>query len=279
LFISIITYEIRWIIHPRVAVNQAGYLNGLHHLEFVVHDGRWNVPLLSGVLALITLSIVVALRLEASERIASTATLVVTLMFVAWAVFAAIAPWASDAAFSPFSQFQARGQALIVGTALAAVAVGTLLQKTPAQIWLRPTTLVVIAALACAQFSWDIAATQRWRAFIADTRARLAESNGLISWERALALGDDSKNQKWRAIAKDFGWTLPSLSVVLQSGTVHSIIAAPKGTSWQPLDPSNLNGLPRIRGVDFTPYVQTMTVRQSSKQSALHRRRCVARNA
>jgi hypothetical protein len=212
-------------------------------------------------MALITISIVVALRLEASERIASTGTFVATLMFVVWAVFAAIAPWAGDTAFSPFSPFQARGQALTVGSALAAVAVLTLLRRTAAQIWLRPTTLVVIAALACAQFSWDLAATQQWRAFIADMRARLDESNGLISWEQALALGDADKNRLWQAM--DFAFTMPSLSVVLQSGTVRSIIAAPKGTRWQPFDPSNLDELPRIRGVDYTPYIHTMTARQS----------------
>ena len=264
LFISIITYEIRWIIHPFDAVDRAEYINSLYQLAFVVYDGRWNVPLLTGAVALITLSVVVALRLQATERIVSTGTLVATLMFAGWAVFAVIAPWTSDAAFSPYPQLVARNQALFVGSALAAAAVLTLQQKTPAQIWLRPTTLVVIAALACAQFSWDLAATQRWRVFIADVRARLAESDGLISWQQALALGDDHKNRTWRAMGMGLGWRMPSLSVVLQSGTpVRSMIAAPKGTRWQPFDPANLDTLPRIRGVDYTPYVHTMTVRQS----------------
>jgi hypothetical protein len=82
--------------------------------------------------------------------------------------------------------------------------------------------------------------------------------------EQTLALGDDHKNQTGRAMGNGLGWRLPSLSLVLQSGTpVRSIIAAPKETPWQPFDPSNLDELPRIRGVDYTPYVHTMTVRQS----------------
>jgi hypothetical protein len=35
---------------------------------------------------------------------------------------------------------------------------------------------------------------------------------------------------------------------------VHSLIAAPIGASWQPFDSSNLDKLPRIRGVDYTVY-------------------------
>ena len=114
----------------------------------------------------------------------------------------------------------------------------------------------MIAALAGAQFSWDLAATQQWRVYTADVRNRLAAADGLISWERALALGDPNKNEMWRVMGS--GWTMPSLSIVLQSGSsVRSIIAAPEG-SWKPFDPSNLSNLPRIRGVDYSPYVRTM---------------------
>jgi len=114
----------------------------------------------------------------------------------------------------------------------------------------------VIAALAGAQFSWDLAATQQWRVYTADVRNRLAAADGLISWERALALGDPNKNEMWRVMGS--GWTMPSLSIVLQSGSsVRSMIAAPAG-SWQPFDPSNLSNLPRIRGVDYSPYVRAM---------------------
>ena len=61
-----------------------------------------------------------------------------------------------------------------------------------------------------------------------------------------------------------FGWTMPGFSVVLQSDTpVRSLIAAPKGMSFQPFDPSNMDKLPQIRGVDYTAYVHTMKVRQS----------------
>src|SRR5262249_2715715 len=130
----------------------------------------------------------------------------------------------------------------------------------PQQIWSRPTTLIVIATLACAQLSWDLAATDRWWLYIADVRSRLARSEGLISWEHALALGDADKNRLWQTMG--FGWTMPSLSIVLQSGTpVRSLIAAPKGTSWQPFDPSNVDKLPRVGGVDFTAYVHTMKLR------------------
>ena len=254
LFGSIIAYEICWIIRPFNAVDRDGYITRLLHLAFVVRDGRWNVPLLTGAMALITLGALLVLRLKALERIANAGTLVTTLIFIAWALFAAVIPWASTAAFAPYPQYQARNQALFVGSALAAAAVVALQKRVVPQIWPRPATLVVIATLACAQFSWDVAATQRWRAYIADVRDRLAAADGLISWEQALALGDADKNEIWRAMG--FGWTMPSLSVVLRSPSVRSIIAAPEGTHWQPFDPSNSTDLPRIRGVDYSPYVR-----------------------
>jgi len=254
LFVSVVAYEIRWIFYPLNLVDRDGYITRLLQLAFVVRDGRWNIPLLTGAMALITLATVAVLRLKATERIARAGTVVATLIFVAWALFAAAIPWLSDATFAPFPQYQARNQALFVGSALAVAAVVALQKRNPPQLWLGPTTLIAIAALACAQFSWDLAATQRWRAYIADVRDRLAAADGLISWEQALALGDADKNEIWRAMG--FGWTMPSLSVVLRSPSVRSIIAAPEGTHWQPFDPSNSTDLPRIRGVDYSPYVR-----------------------
>ena len=261
MFLCIIAYETRWIIHPIDVVDRDGYIVGLRQLAFVVAGDRWNLPLLTGAIALIVLAIVAVLRLESTSRIAYAGTLVATLIFTAWASFAAIIPWVSDATFSPFPQYMARNQALFIGSALAAVAVVAFHQKIPARIWLRPTSLVVIAALACAQLSWDLAATHHWRVYMADVRSRLARSEGLISWEQVMALGDADKNRLWQAMG--FGWTMPSFSVVLQSGApVRSLIAAPKGTSWQPFDPSNVDNLPRIRGVDYTAYVDAMKAGQ-----------------
>jgi hypothetical protein len=257
LFVLIIANEIRWIIHPLNAFDRDGYITGLLQLSFVVRDGRWNLPLLTGAIGLIALAAIAMLRLESTKRIASGGTLAATLIFIIWAMCAAALPWLSDATFSPLPQMAARNQAVFVGSALAAAAAVTLDKKIPPQFWLRPATLVVIAALACAQLSWDAAATKQWRAYIADVRGRLAAADGLIGWERALALGDPDKNKMWRVMGS--GWTMPSLSVVLQSGSsVRSMIAAPKGTFWQPFDPSNLSHLPRIRGVDYSAYIRAM---------------------
>jgi hypothetical protein len=260
LFVLIIAYEIYWIIRPFNATNRDRYVFTLLNLSFVVQDGRWNLPLLTGLIALVFLAAMMV-RPESEERLASGATLPTTLMFIFWAVAAALVPWASDATFSPYPQLVARNHALFVGSILAAGAVITFEKKIPERMWLAPATLVVIAALACAQFSWDVAATQRWRAYMTDVRGRLAASDGLISWEQAFGSGDAGKSEVWRAMG--FGWTMPSLSLVLQSGSpVHSIIAAPEGTRWQPFDPANLDDLPRIRGVDYTPYLRAMPERK-----------------
>jgi hypothetical protein len=256
-FVSIIAYEIRWIIHPLNAVDRAGYLDGLRRLEFANYNGRWNLPLVTGAVGLMSVAAIAALQLWTTRRIARPGTRVVTLIFVALTLVAAVAAWSSDASFSPFSQYQARNQAMFVGSGLGAASVMALQERIPHRIWLQPATLVVIAALAFAQFSWELAATERWRGYIADVRARLAAPTGLIGWEQNLASGDPEKNQMWRLMR--FGWTMPSLSVILQSGSpVRSMIAAPNGSSWQPFDPSNLDKLPRIRGVDYAPYIRAI---------------------
>jgi hypothetical protein len=233
----------------------------MRRLAFIDVGGQWNLPLLTGALALVLLVATTVVQLTSAKRIASVATRVAMFIFIGWALFAAAIPWASDATFSPYPQFMARNQALFVGSILAAAAVITFEKKIPPRMWLTPATLVVIAALACAQFSWDLAATHHWRAYMTDVRDRLAASDGLISWERAFGSGDAGKNEIWRAMG--FGWTMPSLSLILQAGSpVHSLIAAPEGTRWQPFDPANLNDLPRIRGVDYTLYLRAMSERR-----------------
>jgi hypothetical protein len=257
LFASIIAYEIRWIIFPLNVVDRAAYFAGLRRLAFVMQDGRWNLPLVTGTMGLTILAAIAALRLQAKGRIAIIDARVAALIFICWALIAVVAAWVTDAAFSPFSQYQARNQAVFVGGILAAAAAWALYRRIPQQIWLQPATVAVIAALSLAQFSWDLAATERWRGYIADVRSRLASSTGLIGWEQNLASGDPTKNELWRLMG--FGWAMPSLSVILQSGSpVRSMIAAPIGSPWQPFDPSNPDKLPKIRGVDYAPYVRAM---------------------
>jgi len=160
---------------------------------------------------LIALAAMLVLRLWGTNRIANFGAQVAALMYC-------LGPFRCHYAVGErcdvltFPAIWGAQPSLIPGPALAAAAVVAFQHKTP-QIWLRPTTLVVVTALACAQLSWDLAATHRWRVYIADVRSRLARSEGLISWEQALALGDRDENRAWQAM--DFGWTMSSLSVDL----------------------------------------------------------------
>jgi hypothetical protein len=121
---------------------------------------------------------------------------------------------------------------------------------------MQPATIVVVVGLCIAQFSWDVAATTRWRDYVADFKARLANSKGLIGWDRALASGDPIRDREWRLMST--GWVMPTLSIILQSGgPIRSLIATEAVDPW-PFDPSVPENLPKVRGVDYTPYVQTM---------------------
>jgi len=149
-----------------------------------VDDGRWNLPLITVVIAVATLLIISALQLKAAKGVAAAGTLAITLIFISRAIFGGITVWVSDATFSPLAQYHARNQALFIGSTLGVAAVLALRERIPWSIWLRPPTFIVVVALALAQFSWDLAARERWRTYLADVRARLAASDGLISWDR-----------------------------------------------------------------------------------------------
>lgn len=106
---------------------------------------------------MIALAAMLVLRLWGTNRIANFGAQVAALMYC-------LGPFRCHYAVGErcdvltFPAIWGAQPSLIPGPALAAAAVVAFQHKTP-QIWLLPTTLVVIAALACAQLSWDLAAT------------------------------------------------------------------------------------------------------------------------
>jgi hypothetical protein len=106
----------------------------------------------------------------------------------------------------------------------------------------------------------DVAATERWNAFVADLRIRLTNSHGLIPWATTLHTGDSQADRNWQLL--QVGWVVPYFSVVYApEGIVRAIINAPPETPQLPFNPAEINDLPTLKGIDYAPYVRSVIER------------------
>jgi hypothetical protein len=254
LILSIIAYEIRWFIYPYRPDELSSYLENLTAGFFVAGYGRVNLPAVTGALALVAISSVVILQIFKPAEVAARGSLPVVIVFACWALLAALCAWFVDAAFAPYLQFQARYHPVFVSALLALAAIAANHWQSLEHAITRPPVLIVTLALCFAQILWDVAATTRWRSYLDDFRARLANSTGLIPWEQTLDTGDPVKDREWRLLA----WQMPAMSLIFADGMrIRSIIANPVG-HWQPFDLSNPDALPKLRGVDYGPYREAL---------------------
>jgi hypothetical protein len=128
----------------------------------------------------------------------------------------------------------------------------------PERIWLRPATFVIITVLAMAQATADVAATLRWRAYVADLQSRLTTTTGLIRWEDSLDTGDREKDTNWRLMSIE--WVIPLVCIVFaKNGLVTTMIDPRPEMTFRPVDPDKPDRLPVLRGIDFSPYRAALT--------------------
>jgi len=255
--ILITAYELRWILLPQFPEERAAYLSSLFRFVFLISDGRPNLPLVTGILALVALAAVATMNLGASGK-AATWPRTAALVFAAYALIAIALAWYSDFGFTPNAQLHARNQAVFVSAVLAILATVSTYRQVSAATWMNGPTLIIVATLSAAQIVWDIAATNRWRSYVDDLKARLANSVGLIYYEQSFYTGDAAKDINWRLMTA--GYAMPTLSIALNTGgPIASLVTAPKNTAWQAFDPSKPDQLPKIRGVDYVPYAEAIT--------------------
>ena len=253
LFAAILAYQIRWIIYPRFPTDRAEILQGLMQFQFLYVDGRLNLPLVTGTVALLALAAVFFVHTTLPPGKAASAARAIALFFALFALAAIAAAILVDESFSPLAQLQARYQPVFTAAALGMAAVVLLGLRLPDRLWMQPATIFIVIALCAAQTTADLAATRRWHAFVVDLQSRLATGRGLISWEKMRHTGNERADTNWRLMAVE--WVIPVTSIVYSpNGSVRSIIDLPAGTSFRPVDPEKPDRLPPIRGVDYTPY-------------------------
>jgi hypothetical protein len=262
LIAAIIAYQIRWIIYPRFPTDRENILQGLIHFQFLFVDGHLNLPLVTGIVALLALAAAFFVHATGSRNTGAVSTRTIALVFALFALAAIAAAILIERSFSPFAQLQARYQPVFISAALGAVVVLLLELRLPDQLWMQPTTIFILVTLCATQTTADVAATRRWHAYVVDLQSRLADGRGLIPWEATLHTGDRFRDVNWRLMAVP--WVIPVTSIVYSpGGRINSIINLPAGSTYRPVDPEKPDQLPKLRGVDYTPYLRFFAARNA----------------
>jgi hypothetical protein len=252
---AIFAYQMRWIIYPQYPADRAAIVNGLLAFKFLYFEGHWNLPLITGTLALLALATIARVRAAYSHELAAFYVRAILALWFVAVVAAISAALTLEHAFAPFAQLQARYHPIFVSAALGAVMVMLVEFRWPDRVWLNPATVAILGSLCIAQSVADVVATQRWRWVAVDLQSRLARTNGLISWEGAAHTGDNEKDNNFRLMMA--AWTAPFTSIVLaRTPNIRSLINLPAGSTYRPVDPEKPDGLPKLRGITYSLYQQ-----------------------
>ena len=265
LLAAIFVYQVRWVAYPQFPDDRRHIVQGLTRLEFLYVDDHFNLPLATGALALLALSTVFFLFItQPSDRARRLAGMIA----VAWALvaFAAMAVAVMvEQSFSPFAQLQARYHPVIISAVLGTAMILLSRYNLPDRLWMQPATIFILILLCAAQSVADVAATRRWNAYVVDLQSRLVNGRGLIRWETTLHTASERADINWRLMK--IGWTLPFSSIAFApNGVVNAIIAAPIDTTFRPFDPAQPDQLPKLNGVDYSPYERFLAVQKSGGQ-------------
>ena len=254
LLLSVLIYQVRWVIDPQFPDDRGRLLYALTHLEFLFFEGHFNLPLVTGAVALLALTALAFVRTPPGD----SGSFQVKAIMVAWAIFALGAILAAafvEQSFSPFSQNQARYHPVITSAVLGVATVFLNRARIRDRLLLRPSTIFILLSLCATQTIADFAATRRWNAYVADLQTRLSNGRGLIPWEATLDSASERDDINWRLL--NIGWVVPFTCIVFSSGgVVKSIISPPESTTFRPIDLRQPSQLPKLRGIDYALYDQ-----------------------
>ena len=261
-YAAILAYQIRWIIWPNTLGDRVAILDGLRRFQFLYVEGHFNLPLLTGSFALLTLAALTGVNLA---RPADQAARLNAWIVAAWAAFALgaiVVALFDEASFSPFAQLQARYQPVFVSALLGTSMVFLLAFGLPQRAWAGAATWVVLITLCAAQTTADVVASSRWMAFASNLRSQLASRRGLIPWETMLHSGNRRRDMDFGLMAA--AWTIPVTSIVFaRTSHIQSLIDLPAGATYRPIDPEKPDKLPILPGIDYSAYQQAFNASQA----------------
>jgi hypothetical protein len=225
------------VVVPHNLTNRDGYFDGLLRLS-------WLAGRSTGVNAAVLLGLLAVAASVAAWRWPRAAAGVVAAFAVTACVFAAGA-WLSPWLRTPMPLYFARDHVAFISVPLALVALalrhaGPLMSVLPQE--LRSHALAVLALLATATLTVQLAVTRDWSRYVYGFTTALHSRAGIIAWEEVLAALPPAQVALFRRM--NWGWTNPDLSLLLSDGgPVLSIIANPavptgQPMPWRPWDPA-----------------------------------------
>ena len=252
---AILLREMWWVIAPRVPFDRTLVLDGLASLAFVFTDGHLNLPVVTGLAGCLAIGGLVLAALRAPSR-ARTWQLIVMFAFCGVWLLAWLA-LGMEWSFSPGSQTLARYHPVFVSFGLALVMLALVAGEVPERIWFQPGICLIVAMLMLLHAGADLAATMRWRAYVADLQSRLSQGRGLVRWNDTLVTGDAQRDVNWRLMSIE--WVIPLVSIAFaRDGIVQTLIDARPEMTFRPVDPNKPDRMPAMRGIDFAPYQAAM---------------------
>lgn len=263
LLIAVLVYQVHFVIYPRYPDDRAHIIRGLLHFEFLYVDGHFNLPVITGCLAVVTLSFLVAFRANWPSSATAAREKLLIIVWLSLVVIAILAAIFVEQSFSAFAQLQARYHPVFVSAALGGAMILLIRLRMPQQLWMQPATCFVLLTLCIAQVVADVVATNCWEAYLSDLQSRLEKGKGLIPWESTLQTGDMLVDANWRLF--EIGWVVPYNCIIFApSGVVSAIIDLPQGTTFRPLDPERPDRIPELTSIDFAPYRNSVAGQQSN---------------
>jgi len=253
-FFVVAIVQVLFILYPRSVAMRESYIETLRLLKFLFEPGSSplivNVPAILGLTAILALAIPVA-----SGRGRQWARALVPI-YAILCVGLVASMMIKDNMFSPSNQFKARSIGLLLSLPLGLLFLAALRRPALRGLWERPPTIGVIVALAAGQLGCQAYGTWYWSRYITSFETVLAGHRGLVSWSDALAsLPKAETKALWRM---SWGWTNPTMSVLLAPGGKVATIIDVSEPTWEPFDPAKPDELPQSRLIDTAPYREAL---------------------
>jgi hypothetical protein len=226
------------ILHPVSAANREGFLGSLTSFRWV-HSGVVFVVVAA---AAFLLSVRRGLFGRAGD-----------LLFVLAAAAYAAQPWFLPGTIIPGRHLAARVLTSLPLAVLMLVAFLAVQGKLRLREGHLRRALVYLLVVIIAQSVWHFGATRLWSQYVQSFQIALTRHEGFV-------LHQDIASELQHGGLFHWGWTEPTLSILLsQGGKVQAIFGNP-ALGWQPFDPTEPERLPKLGayGVDYSAYLAAL---------------------
>ena len=251
------------VVQPFSAENRDSLVATVIGLKWLVLGKTVNVPAALGVLLILFGGAAWAGSFAGGQVARRISNASVPTMALA-ATLGIVLPVALPHTVDVHSQFVGRYNGAFVTFVLGLVVLVTLVRPASALDWRRSLPASAIGLAAVGAVGWHLVVLHQWNAYLGDVEGLLARSRGYIAWLVATEkVGDDDRLRFTRF---SWGWTNPSMSILLAPrGTVSSILDGPPG-AWRPFDPQVTATLPLSPLLSYAPYVTALSEASANRE-------------